>query len=123
MQLLWPLPVENTRITSRHGELVFGKPHVGIDISAITGTPVYAAHDGIVRYQWTDAGGYCIRLKGQECYTRYCHLHSYIADDDEYVRAGDEIARSGNTGSATTATALSSSFMSGASPRKKMCTS
>jgi hypothetical protein len=102
MRLLWPLPADNTRITSRHGELVLGKPHLGIDISAITGTPVYAAHDGVVRYQWTDAGGNCIKLDSPYIYTRYCHLHSYTADDGERVQAGDEIARSGNTGSATT---------------------
>ncbi len=102
MKLRWPLPITERSITTRFGELVDGSPHAGIDIGCNIGTPVYAAHAGTVHREWTQAGGNCLRLNGMECYTRYCHLLSYTADDSEQVKAGDEIARSGNTGSATT---------------------
>lgn len=102
MRLHWPLPVGCTRITSHHGELVLGKPHVGIDISCEVGTPVYAAHNGTVRYEWTHDGGTVARVVGSDYYTRSCHLSSYTADDGEQVQRGEEIARSGNSGSATT---------------------
>lgn len=104
MRLRWPLARRNDDdITSRHGEMVLGKPHIGIDISCMTGTPVYAAHGGTVCYQWTGPGGNCIKLTAPSGdYTRYCHLSSYTADNGESVSAGEEIARSGNTGSATT---------------------
>jgi hypothetical protein len=103
MRLTWPLPAANHKVTSTHGPTGNdGKPHIGIDISAEVNTPVYAAHAGVVRYEWTPLGGNCVRLLGDTHYTRYCHLQGYTADDGEQVRQGDEIARSGNTGSATT---------------------
>lgn len=104
MMLHWPLPDAYRKITSTHGPTGNdGKPHIGIDISAVVGTPVYAAHAGTVRYEWTQAGGNCIKLTAPTGeYTRYCHLFSYTADDYEQVAAGDEIARSGNSGALTT---------------------
>ncbi len=104
MILHWPLPAVYQRITSTHGPTGNdGQSHVGIDISCPIGTPVYAAHDGIVRYEWTQAGGNCIRLTAPSGeYTRYCHLSSYTTGDYEQVAAGDEIARSGNSGLYTT---------------------
>ncbi len=105
--LRWPLPNNCTKITTKFGELQKNSagewvPHAGIDISCGIGTPVYATHDGTVRYEWTQAGGNCLRLTGMDCYTRYCHLSSYVADDGEQVKAGEEIARSGNSGAWTT---------------------
>lgn len=105
--LHWPLPATNTNITTRHGAILLDKnkkpyAHIGIDISCEVGTPVYAAHDGTVRYEWTPAGGTVARLIGSDYYTRYAHLSSYTADDGERVQRGAELARSGNTGSATT---------------------
>lgn len=84
MILHWPLPAVYQRITSTHGPAGNdGKPHTGIDISCEIGTPVLAAHDGVVHYEHTQAGGNVIRLIGSECYTRYCHLLSYTADEGE----------------------------------------
>ena len=88
MILHWPLPASHTNITSHHGELLQNAqkewyPHIGIDISCEIGTPVLAAHDGVVHYEHTQAGGNVIRLIGDECYTRYCHLLSYTADEGE----------------------------------------
>lgn len=103
MYITWPLPSANQRITSTHGPTGNdGTPHVGIDISCVTGTPVYAAHDGQVRYQWTELGGICVLLENQEFYTRYCHLSSYAVSNNARVTQGDLIARSGNTGAWTT---------------------
>ena len=102
--LNWPLPSAYQKITSTHGPTGNdGKPHIGIDISCPIGTPVYAAHAGLVRYDWTQAGGNCLRLTAPTGeYTRYCHLSSFTADDYEQVTAGEEIARSGNSGASTT---------------------
>lgn len=104
MILHWPLPAVYQRITSTHGPTGNdGKPHTGIDISCPVGVPVYAAHAGTVRYEWTQKGGNCMRLTAPTGeYTRYCHLSSYTADDYEQVAVGDEIARSGNSGAYTT---------------------
>ena len=68
MQLLWPLPPTEHRITTRFGEELLDSvgrpyPHAGIDIGCNIGTPVYAAHAGTVRYEWTQAGG-----TGRRCF-------------------------------------------------------
>jgi len=98
IKLRWPLPVEYRTITTRHGE----GGHIGIDISAPTGQPVYAAHDGIVTREWTQAGGNVARVTGVDCYTRYAHLKSFTVDNGQYVLAGHQIAISDNTGNLTT---------------------
>ena len=106
MVIYWPLPITYTTITQRYGEDPAAYPttngHPGIDISCPNGTPVLAAHPGVVSHEWTAAGGAVVRLSGNGIYTRYCHLLSYTADDGELVAAGDEIARSDNTGNMTT---------------------
>jgi murein DD-endopeptidase MepM/ murein hydrolase activator NlpD len=63
--LRWPLPNNCTKITTKFGELQKNPagewvPHAGIDISCAIGTPVYAAHAGTVRYEWTQKGGWCM---------------------------------------------------------------
>jgi len=107
MIIRWPLAAEYRKITTRFGEILkdaAGKPysHVGIDISCEVGTPVLAAHDGVLRREWTAGGGWVARVVGADCQTRYAHLHTFWEDDGERVVAGQRIALSGNTGSMTT---------------------
>jgi len=97
MKLHWPLPSTHKRITTQYGE----DGHAGIDISCEVGTPVLAAHDGVMRHEWTTGGGWVARVVGAECQTRYAHLNLFWADDGEQVIAGQRIALSGNTGSMT----------------------
>lgn len=98
MIIRWPLAAEYRKITTR-----FTPPeHWGIDISCPDRTPVYAAHAGVARYEWTDKGGYCVRLAGDGVTTRYVHIGSYTVDDGESVVTGQELGRVGKTGSAWT---------------------
>lgn len=107
MLLHWPLPASHTHITTRHGEMLQNAKrewykHIGIDISCEIGTPVLAAHDGRLRYEWTEAGGTVAMLVDGDCYTRYAHLSRYVKSENSFVKAGEEMAKSGNTGSSTT---------------------
>lgn len=88
--------------------------HNGIDISCKDGTPIYAAHDGIITYSGEDgAGGLTIVLRTLEQYdygetksyykTIYCHLKkgSFVFKSGDKVRCGDKIAEANNTGMTT----------------------
>lgn len=97
-RLRWPLSAEHRRITTQFTPTV----HWGIDISCPDRTPVYAAHAGVARYEWTEMGGYCIRLTGNGIITRYVHIGSYTINDGESVVTGQELGRVGKTGSAWT---------------------
>ncbi|MDE2732654.1 MAG: M23 family metallopeptidase [Bacteroidota bacterium] len=80
------------------------RPHLGIDFTTPTGTPVFAAGDGVVHvvdYSPTGYGHYIV-LEHREAgfRTLYAHL-SQIAPgiaEGRRVRRGEEIALTGNTG-------------------------
>lgn len=75
---------------------------MAIDYACPEGTKVLASHSGVVTYETTELGGRVARVTGDECYTRYCHLLGYWAADGSRVSAGDQIAMSDNTGTAST---------------------
>jgi murein DD-endopeptidase MepM/ murein hydrolase activator NlpD len=104
---MWPL---NGRILSRFGERQDpfsgeGAFHTGVDISAITGTPVHAAADGIVYTAEYDSGyGKMVVVDhGNGIRTRYAHLSAFEVVAGQEVRRGQVIALSGNTGRTTSA--------------------
>jgi len=104
---MWPL---NGRILSRFGERQDpfsgeGAFHTGVDISAITGTPVHAAADGIVYTAEYDSGyGKMVVIDhGNGIRTRYAHLSAFEVVAGQEVRRGQVIALSGNTGHTTSA--------------------
>jgi murein DD-endopeptidase MepM/ murein hydrolase activator NlpD len=76
--------------------------HSGTDFKADVGTPVFASFDGkVTRTNWnTRANGYCIEIdhprKGVK--TLYLHLSRVKVKKGTYVKQGDLIAESGNTG-------------------------
>lgn len=76
--------------------------HAGIDLRAQTGTPVYATADGIV--EWAadhKSSGMGILVIVQHNFgfaTYYGHLSKVAVKSGDYVRKGDLIAYSGNTG-------------------------
>lgn len=79
--------------------------HNGVDFKASHGTPLYAAHDGVIRYCGTDSGGGVqidIWNKELKYKTIYYHLQKYIVTQDQYVKAGDLIGYCDNTGQMTT---------------------
>ncbi len=76
--------------------------HTGIDFPVSYGTPVMAATDGTVRTQWNSAYGNMMivtAMDGTE--TWYCHLSTYVLPSGSAVKAGDQIAFSGNSGNST----------------------
>ena len=80
------------------------RPHLGIDITAPTGTPVFATGEGVVRVvDYAPSGyGHYIVLEHREAgfRTLYAHL-SQIApgiSEGRRVRRGEKIALTGNTG-------------------------
>jgi murein DD-endopeptidase MepM/ murein hydrolase activator NlpD len=77
--------------------------HYGTDIDLITGDPVVAAFDGMVRITTYERGfGKVIVLRhanGLE--TIYGHLSKILVDTNQIVKAGERIALGGNTGRST----------------------
>lgn len=101
-RFIWP--TQSGVVTSGYGPR-FGVLHEGIDIALSTGSPVLAAAPGQVAFAgWSSAGfGNLIRLGHPEKFeTRYAH-NSDLLDMTvgKVVLAGDQIAKSGNTGKST----------------------
>ena len=103
-------PLDGARVSSgfgmrSHPVLGFNRMHQGIDFAAPTGTPVYAAADGIVVTAKREGGyGLMVRLRhagGTE--TRYAHLSRFGRGmtAGRRVRQGDVIGAVGSTGMST----------------------
>lgn len=81
-----------------------GSYHSGTDISAPTGTPVYATYGGVVdtvKSLTSSYGKYIIlkcKVGGQTVYVYYCHLNSFNVKVGDTVKAGQKIGTVGNTG-------------------------
>nr|WP_306458724.1 M23 family metallopeptidase [Aliarcobacter vitoriensis] len=98
-------PMEKIEISSyfgyRHHPILNKKAlHLGIDLRAPIGTPVYATADGIVESATFDKyNGNLITLQhiyGFKSY--YAHLNKTVVESGTFVKKGDLIAYSGNTG-------------------------
>ncbi len=79
------------------------KGHMGIDVVARTGTPVYAAANGYVVFSdYTIDDGYSLIINHSNDYiTVYKHCFSLLKRQRESVLQGELIALSGNTGEKT----------------------
>lgn len=100
-KLLWP--VGGGKLASRFGPRS-GSFHDGLDISAPTGTPVYAAHTGTVLYADNKLGGYgnLVILRGDDdLITVYAHNQKLLVKPKQRVRRGELIAKVGSTGRST----------------------
>jgi murein DD-endopeptidase MepM/ murein hydrolase activator NlpD len=77
--------------------------HQGLDISADSGSPVYATADGVVSHSAREgAYGNLITLDhGYGLETRYGHLSKYEVKSGAKVKRGQIIGRVGSTGRAT----------------------
>jgi murein DD-endopeptidase MepM/ murein hydrolase activator NlpD len=77
--------------------------HHGQDFGVLTGTPVYATADGVVKSRKGNTGyGKTIILDhGYGLKTIYAHLNRYVVNPGDEVKRGDLIAYSGNTGRST----------------------
>ena len=76
--------------------------HNGTDFKADVGTPVYASFDGRVRRtNWNRRGnGFCIEIMHprEGVKTLYLHLDKVKVWKGQYVKRGQQIGTSGNTG-------------------------
>ena len=89
----------------RHPVLGYSKMHRGTDFRARTGTPIFAAGDGIVEYLGRKgAYGNYIRIRHNGTFeTAYAHMSRFAANlnSGDRVRQGEVIGYVGSTGRST----------------------
>ena len=108
-EMLWPVAVSGTVITSSYGvreHPIQGvvKQHTGLDIGgAPLGAPVVAAADGIVTYAgWLGGYGNCVMINhGDGMVTLYGHGNEVLTEVGKQVKQGDIIMALGSTGNST----------------------
>ena len=97
-------PLEKIRVVGDFGNIrKSGKitiQHLGVDLEAATGTPVYAINDGIVRFskELTNYGKTIIIDHGMGIFSLYLHLSELKVFENQKVKRGEIIGLSGNTG-------------------------
>jgi murein DD-endopeptidase MepM/ murein hydrolase activator NlpD len=77
--------------------------HMGVDISAPTGTAVRATADGVVVFAQVENGyGKLIRIEhGNGMQTYYAHLSRFYVNVGQDVRRGEMVGAVGSTGRVT----------------------
>ncbi len=101
-------PIDGARVTSgfgmrRHPLLGYTKMHKGMDFGAPTGTPIFAAGDGVItRAGWANGYGNFVSIKHNGTYaTAYGHMSKILVSAGQRVRQGQVIGRVGSTGNST----------------------
>lgn len=103
-------PINGARLSSgfgkrRHPILKYSKMHTGVDFAAPSGTPIYAAGDGVVDYAARKGGyGKFIRIRhNSEYQTAYAHMRSFKKGmyKGKRVKQGQVIGYVGTTGRST----------------------
>jgi murein DD-endopeptidase MepM/ murein hydrolase activator NlpD len=82
----------------------WGRMHRGIDIANATGTPIFAAADGIVETSGWNRGGFGILVDIRHpdgSLTRYAHNNRTLVRVGQRVTQGQQIAEMGSTGFST----------------------
>ncbi len=89
----------------RHPILGYTKMHTGVDWAAPTGTPIYAAGNGVIEKEgWESGYGKFILVRHHNGYeTAYGHMSAYArgTHEGEHVRQGQVIGFVGSTGLST----------------------
>ena len=90
------------RVTSGFGAR-WGTTHYGLDFAAPIGTPIVAAADGVVIEAGPASGfGLWVRIQHADgTITVYGHMQDFSVHEGETVKAGEQIARTGNRGQST----------------------
>ncbi|WP_375326902.1 M23 family metallopeptidase [Candidatus Tisiphia endosymbiont of Nemotelus uliginosus] len=103
-------PVKFMRISSHYGmrnhpTLGYSKAHKGVDFAAPTGTPIYAAGNGVItEIGWKSGYGKWVQIKhSQTLSTSYAHASNFAKNlkVGSTVKQGQVIAYVGSTGRAT----------------------
>ncbi len=103
-------PINGARLSSgygmrRHPVLGYNKMHKGVDFAAPTGTPIFAAGDGVVEkaQRWSSYGNYIRIRHNASLKTAYAHLHGFAKGVrvGTRVKQGQVIGYVGNTGRST----------------------
>ena len=103
-------PLDGARLSSnfgmrKHPISGYNKMHKGVDFAAPTGTPIFAAGNGVVEYAGRNGGyGKYIRIRHDSTYkTAYAHLNAYKKgiNNGARVKQGDIIGYVGSTGKST----------------------
>ncbi len=98
----WPA---QGRVVSGYGSKSGGKTNDGIDIAVPSGTPVKAAENGVVIYAGDglkEFGNTVLVRHADGLVTVYGHASKLLVSRGDKVRRGQDIARSGMSGSAET---------------------
>ncbi|MGB0718889.1 MAG: M23 family metallopeptidase [Bdellovibrionales bacterium] len=107
---LMKTPIDGARISSgfgmrHHPVLGYNKMHKGMDFAAATGTPIYAAGDGVISFAGRKGGyGNYIQIRhNSKLSTAYAHMHKFKSGmkSGARVKQGDVIGYVGTTGRST----------------------
>lgn len=104
--LLWPVEGRITQHFAVNENSYPSTPigHMGTDVSAVVGTPIYAATDGIVQWVDYDSGwGNYVRVLYPDYgfHGLYAHMRERYGDQGDLLNQGDLIGYTGNTGWST----------------------
>jgi murein DD-endopeptidase MepM/ murein hydrolase activator NlpD len=99
-------PVKNARTSSSYGKRIHPvtgimKYHRGQDFAVNTGTPIYAPADGAIeaiRPSNKGSGNFLRILHSYGFSSSYSHLSKFAVKKGDFVKKGDLIAYSGNSG-------------------------
>lgn len=109
-RLLMRTPIDGARLTSsfgkrRHPVLGYVKSHQGVDFGAATGTPIYAAGDGVIERanRFGSYGNYVLIRHPRKFKTAYAHLSRFAKGigSGKKVKQGQIIGYVGATGRVT----------------------
>lgn len=109
-RLLMRTPIDGARLTSsfgrrKHPVLGYVKSHKGVDFGAATGTPIYAAGDGVIKRanRFGSYGNYVLISHPRGYKTAYAHLSRFARGmkAGKKVRQGQVIGYVGATGRVT----------------------
>jgi len=99
------LPIKDGKITTKYGKKgkMWSKGyHTGVDFAVPVGTDVVAVADGkIENASWGKAYGTALVQKVEGGWVIYAHLSKTFVKAGDAVKAGEVIAKSGNTGNSS----------------------
>ncbi len=99
-------PVDGARISSKftsarkHPVLGFTRKHEGVDFAVPSGTPIFAAADGVISFAgWSNGYGNYVKIKhNTEFGTNYAHMSKMKVRKGDKVKQRQVIGYSGMTG-------------------------